>query len=237
MTKILMFAGQIGSGKSYIVSKKAQELKEVGNSVLMLSFADPIKKFIKDVIGVDKHSINAHVENMNLSLPFEKFVSAFLDKFNRHPMKYVSMIQFKEQYEKCIEDLNSQYENDVFSRGVRGLYQLVGTDMAQSLNKEMWPICLMNTLQPILDDVHIDYVLIDDWRFIFEYFSNLRNFSDCEVIPYFVTASDDTRALRRGISFEELKIQSQHVSERESNEVIFNWMKIYFPDNMIINEG
>jgi len=55
MSEIILLAGGIGSGKAYIMAKKVQELKETGHSIASFSFADPIKKFIEDVFGLDKN--------------------------------------------------------------------------------------------------------------------------------------------------------------------------------------
>ena len=88
----------------------------------------------------------------------------------------------------------------------------------------------------ILAAHHVDYVFIDDLRFLFEYLCVYREFQhDCDVEPFFVVADEVVRAKRRCITLEELKDQSKHLSERESMEVLLPFMRLYFPDNIIEN--
>ena len=117
--------------------------------------------------------------------------------------------------------------------GIRTLLQITGTEIGQSLNREIWPTILAEFIDDVSDD--IDYVIVDDWRFLFEYYNVARNLPKCKLTPYFIYASESVRAKRRNISVDELKKQSSHVSERESAEVILNWMNIYFPTNIIDN--
>jgi hypothetical protein len=56
-----------------------------------------------------------------------------------------------------------------------------------------------------------------------------------ELIPYFIHADEEVRAKRRNITVKELNKQSQHISEREGQEVILPFMKLHYPDNIILN--
>jgi hypothetical protein len=94
----------------------------------------------------------------------------------------------------------------------------------------------MDTAEEFLEIA--DCVFIDDWRFMMEYSHVFRRSQhEYEVIPYFVDASKETRAQRRGISVYELDQQSQHASEREGQEVIKPFMQIYYPQNIIWNDN
>jgi type II secretory ATPase GspE/PulE/Tfp pilus assembly ATPase PilB-like protein len=84
-TKIILFAGGIGSGKGYHISKKIMELKETGNSILMLSFADPIKRIVKEVVGFDKNGIKVD-DRLLLEPKYNDIVEAVgLDANNKSP--------------------------------------------------------------------------------------------------------------------------------------------------------
>ena len=59
------------------------ELKETGNSILMLSFADPIKQIVKDLFGFDKNG--KKTDNRVLSAPSHKdIVDAVLCLLERY---------------------------------------------------------------------------------------------------------------------------------------------------------
>lgn len=237
-TKIILFAGGIGSGKGYLLNKKIMKLKETGNSILMLSFADPIKQIVKDLFGFDKNG--KKTDNRVLSAPNHKdivdAVLCLLEQYdvpilhNPEPMTITSL-------EKYIDDVRvSSGDTDKIKSALRGIMQIIGTEIGQTIKKEMWPMIAVNTIKTVLAAHHIDYVFIDDLRFLFEYLCVYREFQhDCDVEPFFVIADEFVRAKRREITLEELKEQSKHLSERESMEVLLPFMRLYFPNNIIEN--
>lgn len=237
-TKIILFAGGIGSGKNYQLNKKIMELKETGNSILMLSFADPIKQIVKDLFGFDKNG--KKTDDRVLSAPNYKdivdAVSCLLAQYdvtmlhNPAPMTITSL-------EKYIDDVRiSIGDTDKIKSALRGIMQIIGTEIGQAIKKEMWPMIAVNNIKKILAAHHVDYVFIDDLRFLFEYLCIYREFQhDCVVEPFFVVADEVVRAKRRGITLEEIKDQSKHLSERESMEVLLPFMRLYFPNNIIEN--
>jgi hypothetical protein len=237
-TKIILFAGGIGSGKNYQLNKKIMELKETGNSILMMSFADPIKQIVKDLFGFDKNG--KKTDNRVLSTPnYKDIVDAVLRLLARYD---VPMLRNLEPMtitvlEKYIEDVRiSIGDTDKIKSSLRGIMQIIGTEIGQAIKKEMWPMIAVNTIKTVLAAHHIDYVFIDDLRFLFEYLCVYREFQhDCDVEPFFVIADEVVRARRRGITLEELKEQSKHLSERESMEVLLPFMRLYFPNNIIEN--
>lgn len=237
-TKIILFAGAIGSGKGYLLNKKIMELKETGNSILMISFADPIKQIVKDLFGFDKNG--KKTDNRVLSVPnYKDIVDAVLRLLKQYD---VSMLHNPEPMtitilEKYIDDvLVPLADTDKIKSALRGIMQIIGTEIGQAIKKEMWPMIAVNTIKTILAAHHIDYVFIDDLRFLFEYLCVYREFQHvCDVEPFFVVADEVVRAKRREITLEELKKQSKHLSERESMEVLLPFMRLYFPNNIIVN--
>lgn len=237
-TKIVLFAGAIGSGKNYQLNKKTMELKETGNSILMISFADPIKQIVKDLFGFDKNG--KKTDNRPLKVPNCKdIVDAVLRLSTQYdvpkphnPDPMTIMILEKYIDDTCI----SNGDTGKIKPALRGIMQVIGTEIGQTIKKEMWPIIAVNSIKKILDAHHVDYVFIDDLRFLFEYLCVYREFQhDCDVEPFFVIADEVVRAKRRRITLEELKEQSKHLSERESMEVLLPFMRLYFPNNIIEN--
>ncbi len=237
-TKIILFAGGIGSGKGYHISKKIMELKETGNSILMLSFADPIKQIVKDLFCFDKNG--KETDKRLLDTPnYKDIVDAVLCLLEQYdvPMLHNPEPMTITILEKYIDDIYiSTADRDKIKSALRGIMQIIGTEIGQTIKKEMWPMIAVNTIKTVLAAHHIDYVFIDDLRFLFEYLCVYREFQhDCDVEPFFVIADEVVRAKRRGITLEELKEQSKHLSERESMEVLLPFMRLYFPNNIIEN--
>lgn len=237
-TKIILFAGGIGSGKGYLLNKKIMKLKETGNSVLMLSFADPIKQIVKDLFGFDKNG--KKTDNRLLLEPkYNDIVDAVLRLLEQYdvPMLHNPEPMTIASLEKYIDDVRvSNGDTDKIKSALRGIMQIIGTEIGQTIKKEMWPMIAVNNIKKILAAHHVDYVFIDDLRFLFEYLCVYREFQhDCDVEPFFVIADEVVRAKRRRITLEELKKQSKHLSERESMEVLLPFMRLYFPNNIIEN--
>lgn len=240
MKEIIMFAGNIGSGKAYMMNKKVQELKETGNSIYLVSFADPIKTFVKDFIGLDKNG-NGILNDKEEVINFSNFESKIekLFKSYRNGKRFVNLKKYQSQYETLIENIyQDKWENekpDLRLKAIRSLLQIIGTEIGQSYNKEVWPEMSCNKISDSMS--HSDYVIIDDFRFLFEYYSIIRYFPDTKVTPYYVTADIEVRAKRRNITVEELMNQEKHISEQESKHVVLPWMKLHFPENIIVNNG
>lgn len=239
MKEIIMYAGGIGSGKAYIMSQKIQRLKETGNSVYCISFADPIKQFIKNIFGIDKNGFGYLI---NDDMTFEEFYSKFKHTFfpnvaNSFANQSVNDSSAKQIYETALNIINSQNTISDFKRAIRFLLQITGTEMAQSYQKEVWPEICTKQIKNVQN--YVDYVIIDDWRFLFEFFNLFRNFQNSGIMlsPYYINADDEIRAKRRGITVDELKKQSNHASEIESETVIKSFMQIYYPHNVIDNNG
>jgi hypothetical protein len=243
MKEVRLLAGGIGSGKAYIMSKMVQELKETGNSVYIVSFADPIKQFIKNTFGIDKNGFGYII---NDDMTFGEFYSQFKLTFfpnvaNFRANQSVINSSAKQIYETALNIINGQHPiSDTKSnlkRAIRFLLQITGTEMAQSYQKEVWPEICTKRIKNVQN--YTDYVIIDDWRFLFEFFNLFRNFQNSDILlsPYYINADDEIRAKRRGITVDELKKQSNHASEIESETVIKSFMQIYYPHNVIDNNG
>jgi hypothetical protein len=54
MKTLFGYSGRLGSGKNFQMLKKVEELKDQGNVIYLVSFADPIKNIIKNSFGFTK---------------------------------------------------------------------------------------------------------------------------------------------------------------------------------------
>ncbi len=232
MAKIIMFSGGIGSGKAHCMNQKIMELKETGNSICMISFADPIKKLIENCFGVNKNGERIkQVASISIDLLSSAVSSLLSSRIEYAPDENTADLF---EYAKGQTLSNDQLVRKI---GARPLMQITGTEIGQQIKKKAWPMLAVEKIKKIERASPMDYYIIDDLRFVFEYFCFLREFQhQHEIIPYYVSASEETRAKRRGISVNELKQQSQHLSERESAEVLLPFMRLYYPGNIILND-
>lgn len=244
MSEIIMFAGGIGSGKAYQMNKIVTNLKETGNSIAMISFADPIKKIVKDIYGVDKrgqilsrnHPNDDYQAMTQILTEISKYVHiSDLAKEKIFNSSFYTFFAFAHN------DLtHSKETNDIDNLiiAIRKMMQIVGTEVGHSIKKTIWPDITFDTAKKLINDMAIDYVIIDDLRFLFELIvAPIRLPSQYKITPYYIEASKETRAKRRNISLEQLELESQHSSERESLEVLLPFMRLYYSNNIINGEN
>jgi hypothetical protein len=238
--EIIMFAGGIGSGKAYLMNKFVAEKKETGNRVALISFADPIKKLIKDLFGYDKNGVrlNEGKEGMTPVYILNKIVGECIEYANLNKEIVSKTLDL-------IKETNLWLQDEIFNafdclptkpkESVRKLMQIVGTDIGHTIKKDMWPHCACSIIDRI--ENYFDYVIIDDWRFLFEFITlQVRYQHKHKVSPYYVYASPETCAKRRGVSVLNWLDMSNHSSEREGLKVILPYMEIYYPENIIQND-
>lgn len=242
MKKIFMFAGGIGSGKMHVCLQKAGEVKELGNRVAMVSFADPLKQLCGMMFGFDKNG-NTVPKIITTSLDKAiEFIQSSIDVKNTPKFDILKYQWLENRFDAILQNFTDAEDEpteddakELRKKAMRQALQFIGTDVAHAIDKEVWPTIGMETTEEFLEIA--DCVFIDDWRFMMEFSHVFRQSQHkYEVIPYFVDASKETRAERRGISVYELDQQSQHASEREGQEVIKPFMQIYYPQNIIWND-
>lgn len=217
-----MYAGSMGAGKAHVMLEQVKKIKEAGNSLMMLSLADPLKKFAKYEFGISKTTTNS--SDIDLS----KLVAKFINYFNvSNDDAYFDIMEKNQHLDKQTIEA---FENNTVIQN-RFLLQIIGTDIAHTISKYFWVNNIISKIQTIQNEV--DYVIIDDIRFMFEYLEISRIFPNNDI--YYIRADKKTRAKRRNISVEELDKQMKHISESESQTVIYPYMKLHFPDNIIMN--
>lgn len=237
MTKILMFSGQIGSGKGFVSAQKISKLKEVGNTIMFLSFANPIKKFIDQLCGYDKNLKEVDsLENHIISLG--DFSEIMIENITEHldysgiDFKNIDTSQFRYMYDLYRLVTDKTVIDDVRKDAIRKMYQAYGTDIMQQYNVCIWSLYLSKVIKKFKD---VDFIVIDDWRFLFELFALISLLPNYTIEEHAIVSSKKIRAERRGISIEELEEQCDHLSEVEFEKLIMPWMMLRKPQNIIEN--
>ena len=241
MTKILMYSGSLGSGKGYITNKKTDILNSTGNRVLRLSFADPIKKVIDKTFGVnkfgeiiDQRQFNSMTDPLVVTEEIEKNTTRYLynnfDIPNQRP-------DFRPLASTWVEFAYNYKMPPNIKTVIRKMYQLYGTEYMQQHHLGIWPLIMVQTIKKIIDSNDlIDYILIDDFRYLSEYFILSGGLPNLKVIPYAITASKYVRMERLSVTDEEeFNNINKHRSEVEFSEIILPWMEYNFLDNIIDN--
>lgn len=243
MTEIILFAGGIGSGKAYQMNKIVTKLKETGNFITMISFADPIKKMVKELYGVDKNGvILKNVQETDVFVGMNNI----LNKINNYAhvteefRDEIFNAPFITEYEITHVNLFGAIKSnkiEVIKSATRKMMQIIGTEIGQKVKKTIWPNHGFGIIKDLSTDFYVDYAIVDDLRFLFEFIYGQIKLPEFKITPYYIEASKETRAKRRNISIEQLELESQHFSERESLEVLLPYMKLHYPENIINGEN
>lgn len=246
-TQIRLYSGSIGSGKTFVMTQHIEELKKFGNSILCVSFADNLKKFIKNFYGYNKdgeYEIRdkefSYLNSWHREPVYEKSIEHFIDEyFNKRfytlcndDMQFIKnlfkeLVPFEKIKELPIMDISQR------KLEIRKMLQLIGTDIGHKLSKFIW----VKNLEHYIKDFKgkVDYIFIDDWRFLSEYYYLLEHLTDCELVPYYVDCPIELRAKRKGTDIKTLKESESHISERESS-IIRSLVEMNFSDNYIVND-
>lgn len=239
MKTLIAFCGKLGSGKGYHMMKMVEELKTTGNSIYMVSFADPIKQILRNSFGLEKtgkldvklpvitelyvkHQVIDSLYTLIKELDYEKF------RISEHDLKaYIARnyekyeTEFFGHVESCIYGL---YEgvNSNYGYHFRRLGQMLGTELGRHLIDSIWVDIAFHKIKKTFKDDLADYATIDDCRFLNEYemINNFKNVTAFDSKIYGIVTSDETRAKRRNMTMEELLAQDQHGSEQEIDSII-----------------
>lgn len=246
MKTLFGYVGRLGSGKGYCMLQQVEQLKTTGNSIYLVSFADPIKQILRESFGLEK-SGRLDIDFRNkITKEYVKTQICYKITDLLHSLNSPTFAEYKykgiyglvaSKYEVVEDEFYNHVETCVlgsdvdFAFSFRRLGQLLGTEIGRYCLDTIW---IDVALAKVTDSFHknlAEYAFIDDCRFLNE-FEALQNFDYCtEIIG--VTCSDETRALRRKLSLEDLKAQDCHGSEMEIDLILEK-----LPDgNIINNEG
>lgn len=242
MAKVIGITGKLGSGKGYFASKLISDLKNDGKSVAYTAYADPLKDVLLRNFGLTKTGFKGYspldyqgdgYTNTKARLRkglwhwHKKIVS--WDSMSGHDQNNESRsfsVLFEELFDtygpklvglmRKIGDAEVNYD-DTF----RQIIQMVGTEFGRGINENFWILATFAKIHAALEG-GFDAAVIDDVRFPNEK-TELELF--CEQADYIcevwgVTASDEVRAQRRGLTVAAMQEFDQHGSERYIDEII-----------------
>ena len=255
MKTLYGYVGRLGSGKNYHMLKTMEQLKDSGNVIYMISFADPIKQILKNSFGFTKNGkLNTNtIPTLSEIYVKKQIVDSFCDLISN--LKYekfegVSELDLKSYILNNYEKYEKEFYNyiwgaitgyDVINRipmeynyAFRRLAQMLGTELGRFLIDSIWVDIAINKVISTFKQNLADFAFIADVRFVNEYHI-IRNFKNTTIFSsdiYGVVASNETRAKRRNLSLEDLILQDNHGSEKEIDDII----KLLPTDRVIQND-
>jgi hypothetical protein len=156
---IIEITGKRGAGKTTLATKLAYEIKSRGFSILLISFADPIKRVLRKCGVVKNHPPTAIYKNFN-----EWYENLIKHTLNEVPKKYQEDITEYLHNNNYVNSIQAAYqiyfEEADFEKGSRLLMQLYGSLLRSYKNDIFVEILLKN-----IENCNSDFVIIDDYRF------------------------------------------------------------------------
>jgi len=244
MTTLLLFSGSIGSGKNYISNQKIQKLNECGNTVFQLSFADEIKKFVDACNGFNKNLEKVTRNSWNHVYDLGNYLTEIIcnpwdlrkvyhndafEVFAKDHQKLKSLKQDSDTLFKRLDEPEAE-------RLVRHMYQILGTEIMHNVHPSIWALITAKKIIKWKLEEFVDYIVIDDFRYLSELFTLQALLPNLTIDPYAVTASKETRSIRRNVTIEELTELSNHKSEYEFETMILPYIERNYPNNVIEND-
>lgn len=234
MKELIAFCGKLGSGKGYCMTKELEDLKSKGNTIYIISFADQIKRILRNSFGVDKNGVcsytgihihEGYVKHEVLNSIYDILISLEIQKF-KNRSKHDVMDYLEENYHKHGKEffeafLNARNNID-YTYSFRRLGQLLGTELGRHIYDEIWVEITLKRVDAIFARDLADIAIIDDCRFLNEY-DAIKAFGDNSIYKskiVGVTTDDETRAKRRNMSLSDLYKQDDHASEKEIDLII-----------------
>jgi len=228
MNKLLAFSGRLGSGKDYMAMQRIGELKDDGNTIYIVSFADPIKQILRGAFAFQKSGKVPEILKPTFTEAYVKnqVVGSIYSLIKFIGREDIQIVDVAANYDKYADEFY-QYvvnanEGKDYKYAFRRLGQLLGTELGRHIVDTIWIDLAFAKINYVFDSNIANYAFIADCRFVNEYVAIRRFGEDTkhESEVYGVVASDETRAQRRGMTMEELKAQDEHGSEKEIDDII-----------------
>ena len=236
MRVLHVFIGKMGSGKTFKANKLAQELRANGNDVYLTALAEPIKTMckkvglVKEITDANFLDIKEAIEKYNFSMHDILFSWAKEQGYSeRDYLYYVQPViniidQDLVEIHSLVSERFKMTTKTIISKvkvHMRRIMQLIGTDFGRNmLHRDVWIEYFQDKMKRILSNVENDIdVILDDVRFVneieFLITGAFVNSTFGKVHIYYVTASNEDRAVRLGYTLEQLNDLDTHDSEQE----------------------
>jgi len=230
MKEVYGYVGEMGSGKTYFALQKVKEMKGNGKTVLMISWADPIKELLNHEFGLLKSGMDNSYNFSNVS--HANFIKGIRENILAIAMTLPVELR-GEDFQRFGAALFSQSEvlraikinisnNLNYSENYRSLIQIVGTELGRCLYDNIWIDTTLNNISLAFEMNIAHCAIIDDIRFTNEFdslskFGSSKNYK-CTI--YGVNADIKTRSARLWIDTEDLRDFQKHESEKHISTLL-----------------
>lgn len=224
MGRIYSLTGEIHSGKTHIALNFAKNCKSEGESVLLISWADPLKEVIRNCFGMNKafpleswHPLEKETAYQRL---YKEIVGMNIAKLGR--FEHLMTAKFQEAWylhgDEIVEAVNNT--ELTYPNRFRTIIQKVGTEIGRAYDNNIWVDEVVRRIEKGFSEGLFQVAIIDDTRFPNEAdaIAGLRNRHD--VVMCGIKASIETRAKRANRTVDDLKKFADHDSERFVHELI-----------------
>lgn len=146
---IIGLVGKQGAGKTFVSSKVSEAFKNLGYDVYIMSFATPIRSFLKE-IGVTKTTFKRTIRTPK--------------ELKQKLLSFIPAPYLVTKYLMKLYDIYNDFTISNVER-YRLLAQYIGTEIGREYSPDIW-------VRQLLDKVVLDpdtKIIIDDIRFINEY--------------------------------------------------------------------
>ena len=161
---VVEITGRAGAGKSTLARKLSKRLTDFGFNSVFLSFAAPLKKYLKDSLAITK------LDFYSLAEPeFDEFICMLtntLYKFLNQNEVYVdkNLVEnlVNKHKQKLYNGYKEYFENKNYEKGFRIFARIIGTNIIRYLDKSFFIRQVVNIIRNLKQ---IDFVFVDDFRF------------------------------------------------------------------------
>ncbi len=197
---VVEITGKANAGKSTLARQLSKKLSDLGFSSAFLSFALPLKTYLRNYLGVQKGTkpLKHYLNFFEFLAELQKTLQEFLVKSET----YIDLDVINKLINELREDLLIGYECyfnfKQYKQGFRKLAQLIGTDIIRKIDESFFVRQIVRQIFNLKNSV--DYVFIDDFRFPNEDLEIVANFTKDVFKVYKIRISSDVEETHNHIS-------------------------------------
>lgn len=240
---IVSFIGRMASGKTTNALRLLCKAKPLGISTAFISFADPLKSFVRKELGLTKDGIVAgHPLIMssittpttgtcaNINNVVRGFLVNYAQSINDPELIHTTediignpdiMGKFHDAILNCYSIVMGEYDEKAYLKNVRIVLQTMGSEIGRNFKDTIWVDLAVRRIDQLRES-GIDLVVLDDLRFKNEFMTLAeynRKHEDVEQYTCILKATDALVAERLKVPIEYIRQASNHDSED------FNWIE------------